>query len=363
MSLNPQARLRTSGLVELTWTPDLTCFGYRFYRDGIPVAKSTKPGQKMTTFAAETDGQSHFYGVARALEQIMESVLFPVVTPPPSGNKYASTTLSNPKTVVVTNADLRAAYNLDVNSDYIIRVGEVLHGTVVITGGRDLNLIGGEWNIDGAGTSSYWDHGGIAIQGGAPGSTVHVEGVHVHGATLNDAIVWACPDRHLRFQTILVGPNTAFADYHPDGFQNQGGCASLKMDKVTVYTELQGLFFGDHSGLMGPTWVDRVNIVGSPGRYLFWKSKPQASDVTFADDCYLDAPNDTLGPSIGRWVYPNELAQPVYSWSLPTEKAVVSDNGNYVSWTGCPRISGGFHKGRPPGGDYVLPHTVGLQHV
>jgi len=83
MSLNPQASKQTNGMIRLTWTPDLTVFGYRFYRDGVAVAKGTRPEQASTTFKAETDGKSHWYGIGRALEQATESVEFPEVTPPP----------------------------------------------------------------------------------------------------------------------------------------------------------------------------------------------------------------------------------------------------------------------------------------
>jgi len=83
MSLNPQASKQTNGMIRLTWTPDLTVFGYRFYRDGVAVAKGTRPEQASTTFKAETDGKSHWYGIARALEQVSESVQFPEITTPP----------------------------------------------------------------------------------------------------------------------------------------------------------------------------------------------------------------------------------------------------------------------------------------
>ena len=81
-ALNPQARKLATGTIELTWTPDPTCFGYRFYRDRIPVAKSTRATQPRTTFAPETDGQPHTYSVARATEEPMESTVFPAPPAP-----------------------------------------------------------------------------------------------------------------------------------------------------------------------------------------------------------------------------------------------------------------------------------------
>lgn len=87
MSLNPTARKLANGNIELSWTPDPSCFGYRFYRDNVAVAKSTRPTQYLTTFAAETDGKSHSYGIAKAVETVTEFVVFPPIDPgpPPSG--------------------------------------------------------------------------------------------------------------------------------------------------------------------------------------------------------------------------------------------------------------------------------------
>jgi hypothetical protein len=82
--MNPQAKKLPSGKVQLSWSPDASCFGYRFYRDGIPVSKGSNPSQASVTFAAETDGKPHSYGVARALEQPAESVVFPAPAPVPS---------------------------------------------------------------------------------------------------------------------------------------------------------------------------------------------------------------------------------------------------------------------------------------
>lgn len=302
---------------------------------------------------------THWEKAHKLLLQIGAVVPPPPPPPPPStGNKYPPLQLTTPTHVQLSNANMRAAFNLDKTKDYVIEVVEkITAGTAVITGGRNMNLIFGKWDTNNAGASAYWDHGAIAIQEGAPGSTVHVEKVHIMGNTLNDGIVWACPTRHLQFQTVLIGPNQAYQDYHPDGMQDQGGCASLKIHNATIYTELQGIFLGDHGGVIGPVFIDRVNMIGAPGKILFWKSKPQASPITIGNDCYLHCPTPWT-PSIGMWVYPNEKAEKVYSWSLTTEKAVVSDNGNYVSWSGCPLITGGFHKGLPPGGDYVTPAMI-----
>jgi hypothetical protein len=83
-ALNPKVSKKADGTILMNWNPDTSCFGYRFYRDGIAVSKSTKPTQATTTFKAETDGRQHSYGLARATEQTPEEVEFPAdPTPPP----------------------------------------------------------------------------------------------------------------------------------------------------------------------------------------------------------------------------------------------------------------------------------------
>jgi hypothetical protein len=150
--LNPQVKKLSGGKIEMTWTPDLSCFGYRFYRDGVAVAKGTKPEQAVTTFAAETDGQTHRYGIARALESAAESVNFPTVPPPvvgtlaykppgwSGGNVLDPASFPGFKVLTITQP---GRYNLDDASSYYLKVDVDVKAPK--TGGRvSVNLVGGK---------------------------------------------------------------------------------------------------------------------------------------------------------------------------------------------------------------------------
>lgn len=276
-------------------------------------------------------------------------------TPTPSGNRLARLTLTTPETIVITNANRTAAQSLASGRDYVLDVRPGIDGLVPIKGGRNINVLcTGDFAITNTRTSAFWDHTGISIYDGDPGSTVHIENARLLGPTLHDGLVWNAPGRHVRIQTALIKATSWAAvnlgsGNHPDGIQSQGPVASVELDKATIYTPLQGTFFGDHAGVIGPTRLTRLNVVGAPGENLFWKSNPDAAAVAL-EDCWLDAPAHRIA-SIGRWVFPNEIGEVVYS-QFRTATARVSADGLFVDFPGtC--ITGGFRKGRPPGGDFV----------
>lgn len=82
MPLNPKTAPLPSGKIEMTWTPDPTVFGYRFYRDGTPVSKGSNALQDKITFGAETDGKSHAYGIGSSLMPTSrEDSIYPPIPP------------------------------------------------------------------------------------------------------------------------------------------------------------------------------------------------------------------------------------------------------------------------------------------
>lgn len=346
----------TNTTITLGWTPVPGCIGYVLYVDGKRTSNTwdaTKDNWRVSKGAQE------YKIVALGVE---DQGVYPTVTPPlPTGNRLARLSLTTPETITVTDSNkFTAAYNLASGRDYVVVLRPGINGLVPIRGGRNVNVIGeGAFKIDNTLTASpFWNHTGISIYPGDAGSSVHVENVCVEGATVVDGIVWACPQRHVRIQTCLL-KNTSWAStppapgqpaplpgLHQDGVQSQGGALSVEMDLVTIYTVLQGTFFGDHDGVIGPTHMTRVNMVG--GMYAFWKSNPDAAPVLL-EDCWLA---DGSRPSIGLWVFPNEKGEKVYD-QYRTATARVSADGQYVDFPGtC--ITGGFRKGRPPGGDFVV---------
>lgn len=281
-----------------------------------------------------------------------------VVVPAPPQNRLAPLTLTTPQTIVVTNASRDAAAGLTSGRDYTVVVKPGIDGIVRIVGGRNVNVLcEGDFAIDNTRMNGFWDHTGISVYDGDPDSTVHIENARVLGSTVNDGIVWNCPKRHLHIQTALLkttpwAQQNISSGLHADGLQSQGGCLSLEVDRATIYTGLQGIFLGDHDGVIGPTHMTRVNVVG--GKYQFWKSNPDAAPVVL-EDCWL---SDGWQPDIGLCVFPNSKGEVVYS-QFRTAKARVSADGQFVDFPGT-SISGGFRKGRPPGGDFVTRELLGL---
>lgn len=83
MGLNPKVTDQ-GAKVKMTWTPDLTCQGYRFYVDGVAVSRTFKPEAAQTTFEKK-DG-THSYGI-QMMDVVppLEEVQFPA-PPPLPGN-------------------------------------------------------------------------------------------------------------------------------------------------------------------------------------------------------------------------------------------------------------------------------------
>lgn len=294
--------------------------------------------------------------------------------PPPSADKrYAPPTLVSPVTIHVNNANANSVCSSLSNSqDYQLVCDEVLNTLLHIQGGRNIIGYSFEWNITNSSSDVYWDHTALAIKAGANNRIVHFEGALAQGSTMNDGFVCAAVGTIIQLQTCYIGPNAAVGVYHPDCFQAQGDYAELRADKITMETELQGWFLGDHDAganePLGATYISRCNIKGTPGRYLFWKSDNRnTSPVVVLENCYLDAPSNTLGSDMGLWVYPDSSRGDFIDYPWPDNpsglrRAVTSGGGTFVSWTGT-NITGGWTKGAPPGGDFVPKASVGLGYV
>lgn len=146
MSLDPQTSKLSDGKIKMTWTPDPSCFGYRFYRDGVPVSKGTKPEQRETTFARETDGKQHVYGIAKAVEWAVETSKYPADVPPtPPGQ--TTITPAQFQALVTTGAtilDKKVAGDGSVGPTNVTLRNVSFDGTLFVApGADDFSWIGG----------------------------------------------------------------------------------------------------------------------------------------------------------------------------------------------------------------------------
>ena len=204
-----------------------------------------------------------------------------------AGLTWAPPALENPTVITLTKDGWSP--KLDNEKDYIIRLpDEPREQTVRIQGGRNVVLIGGHIRIPKKGSSN---HRAIYIQDGAPGRTVHIEGVLVtcHDEDEGDAIAIDAPNtivqvENFRVENLQGAINTDEGHNHSDIIQPWGGVAELRVDKLTGNSNYQGLFLNADSNKNGAIILKNINLKadeewfdGAKGGYMLWldeKSSP-----------------------------------------------------------------------------------------
>lgn len=167
---------------------------------------------------------------------------------------------------------------LEPERDYLVVLPETpLTRGLTIRGGRNIVMIGGEIDIPWQGEEpTIRERRAILIEGQT--GVVHVEGLWLRGDDLSEGIQIDAPQARVQLQNIRVERVTArdtvdFTDNHPDVVQPYGGVEHLRIDRLTAYTDYQGLFLVGSLGPIGAVDLRHVNIVGLPSsRYLLWRS-------------------------------------------------------------------------------------------
>ena len=190
--------------------------------------------------------------------------------------------LTSPTTITVTNANKRAAANLDPKKDYIVKIGEKITGagSVVIVGGRNVVLIGGEISHNETGgpeNDPGKDQRALYLKNWT--GTMHIEGLYISGSTLGEGIDvdTRTPGSILQLQNIRVDTvHGSQATNHADIVQNWGGPTYYRIDRLTGSTDYQGF-------MTQPTQFDsamvtkeldfrNVNITGTVSGYKFFRA-------------------------------------------------------------------------------------------
>jgi hypothetical protein len=181
---------------------------------------------------------------------------------------------------------------LDDAKDYRIDLGggEVLRSSLRISGGHDVVIIGGRFDLPGPGDVT---HPGLSIRRQSDGGVVHVEGVRFSGS-LYDAITLEQPNdtavqiENVRVDELHATDEVEFTDSHPDIIQTWTGPKVLRVDRLTGYSPYQGLFLEPDDDLYeGPgahnitrlADVRNVNIrtradLDKPHSRFLWQSTP-----------------------------------------------------------------------------------------
>ena len=262
---------------------------------------------------------------------------------PPAATLYwPSPTLSHPTTIEVTNDNTHLF--LDPEKDYVIKMPSTpvtAAGGVVIVGGRNIVMVGGEIFDDtpiADPVESYLAYGlFLRDQTG----TVHLEGLWIHGRGIGQAVVLSeTKGATVQLQHSLLETLHPVGYVHTDGIQSWSGPLRLRLFDVTIVTAGVGLQTQPHQ--FGPQPIDtweyrRVNIrQTTAAAYALWKD-----------------------PGDGDW------------WREIHESMWVRNRGN-LAWPdlahwnpgGKAKVEGTkLRLGVPPGGDFVPEGSVGAGYA
>lgn len=182
--------------------------------------------------------------------------------------------LSSPTTVTVSSSN--RTIKLSAGRDYVVKMPRTplnVRGGLIIAGGRNVVLIGGEIRITNSSTSSN-DKRGLYLKNQT--GTVHIEGLKITGSTLAEGInLDQRAGGTVQLQNIRVDTVYSRGVHHSDVLQTWGGPAVLRVDRLTGSTTYQGFFLDPTKyGSPQPKLFDfrNVNIVGKSGsKYLLWR--------------------------------------------------------------------------------------------
>ena len=224
----------------------------------------------------------------------------PTITTSPSASvatvdqlSWAPPVLRSPVEIKVseTNRDLR----LSPTVDYRIVMPKrpvTLDGGLVITGGYNVVLIGGEIRVpDASKQPDAKRRRGLYLRGQL--GTIHVEGLKIGGSDLAEGIDLSESDgATVQLQNISVGTVHGTRDTnHADILQTWAGPANLRIDGLSGTTTYQGFFLlPTQFQPAQPASFDlrRVVLTATPeAGYLLWTEKPfewlSTQDVVLVD--------------------------------------------------------------------------------
>jgi hypothetical protein len=209
----------------------------------------------------------------------------PALAPDAQG-PWAPPHLVDPETLLLSSERTHA--RLERGRDYVIELVEPIEevGGVVISGGRNVVLIGGHITIPWAGpAASAADRRGLFLRWQT--GTVHVEGLLIdnEGGDLSEGIQINAPRARVQLVNVRVDGVHArdpvdFTDNHPDLVQPWGGAGELRIWGFTGSSAYQGIFLKADQNELGRVILDRVNLVGLEGaRYLLWAAPGVTPEV------------------------------------------------------------------------------------
>jgi hypothetical protein len=248
--------------------------------------------------------------------------------------------------------------------DSIVRFVGPVNRRLDLQGGRNWVIVGGEINIDRP-WDTLVDRNAIHVKDAT--GVVHIEGVFMHGAYINEGIKACAPDAVLQIENDrIVDLHGTQAGYHADVIQPYCGFEELRVDGLTGYSQFQGVMFKADRGSWRTTTLRRVNLVGI--------APQDGYPVNVVTGCCNDDGNSYVtGPISLSDVYISPDVShhdgtlsgnicPAAAFAFKTDSAtgrVYAEHRTDVS----PQITGRIWKGRPAAGDYVPQGVAGLGYV
>jgi hypothetical protein len=206
--------------------------------------------------------------------------------------------------------------NLDTSRDYVIQMPPTpLARGVVIVGGRNVVLVGGEIDIpmQSGDPPSIYSRRGLYLKGQT--GTVHVEGLLIHGPDLSEGINLderlgaVVQIENVRIDGVHARDEQGFTDNHPDILETWAGPAKLRVDRLTGSTDYQGFFLAPNQfGSQPPPNEVKLSHVDLHAEaccygFMLWEvgTFPLLSDDVWVTTHPGRTLANSLWPSAGSW--------------------------------------------------------------
>ncbi len=272
-----------------------------------------------------------------------------------SARRWNPPALTNPITVQASNSN--SVFDFAAGQDYIVRMPSTpltVRGGLVLRGGRNVVVIGGEIRQDVQATTG----GSAALQYGIYSvdqtGTLHIEGLYVHGQGIGQALVLAQGSG----ATVQV-QNCRFESLHPVGYvhtdaiQSWAGPNVLRLYNVTLKSSglsLQMQPFEHSAAAVGQWHYERVNM-----EHL----TQAAPALNKSNGTISGTPGGPFWPEVHTdlWLKPHPAyAYPIHvNWQY--NPAGWNPGGNAGTITGQ-----ALNIGERPQGDFVPASAVGLSY-
>jgi hypothetical protein len=275
---------------------------------------------------------------------------------------WAPPALVNPVTYRVSGTP--GMITAAAGQDSVVKFVGPVNRRLILRGGRNWVIIGGEINIDRPWTNLD-DRNAMLVKDAT--GVLHIEGVLMHGAYINDGIKTCSRDATLQIQNSriidLLGTQSA---YHSDVIQPYCGFRELRVDALTGYSQFQGQMFKADWGRWRTTTLKRVNLVGIAPESGYpinvvmgccnHDGNRYVDGPVRLEGVYIKPDVSHNGGSLSGNITPSTSF--VFGKDLSTGREYAEPRDGIV-----PQVTGRIWKGRPSLGDYVPNGVAGMGYV